>query len=307
MKKLTYLLIGLICPLFFLAQYRWDIGGGIGLANYLGDIGGKENTRKDFVADMKLAKTRININTFGRMRIYAVRGLSLKTEFNYVMIEGSDRLCTNPGRMYRNLDFRNNIYELSASLQWVLFENLDLGKSYRYRNTFKAYIFGGVGGFYHDPKGMYNGEWVRLRPLMTEGIKYSPFSLSIPAGVGMAFTIRKRHRITWEFNWRTIFTDYLDDISGNYADPASLSSDMSRSLANKTNESAANAFSSGFADNYIAGSKRGDSRHNDAFLTTNITYSYVIRGKKHRPLSPRYPWLTKRQWKRGIIRIRIKW
>jgi hypothetical protein len=306
MKKLTYLLFFLACPYLFLAQYRWDVGGGIGLANYLGDIGGKANTRRDFVADMKMAKTRLNASGFARMRIFAVHGLSWKVEFNYLMIEGSDKLSTNPGRMYRNLDFRNHIFELNNTMQWVLFEHLDMGRSYRYRNTFRTYVFGGIGLFYHSPKGMYNGEWVNLRPLTTEGKKYSPLGFCIPAGVGMAFTIRKRHRITWELNWRTTFTDYLDDISTNYADPGSLPSDISREMANKTDESAANSYAAGFSNNYNAGAKRGDGRHNDSYLTTNITYSYVIRGKKRWYVPRQLPWIPRSKWNKGVIRVRIK-
>lgn len=306
MKKLFPLIFIFLCPLLFNAQYRWDIGGGFGMANYLGDIGGKANTRRDFVADMKMAKTRLNMNGFARMRIFAVHGLFLKTELNYLMIEGSDNLSTNPGRMYRNLDFRNHMFELSTSLQYVIFENLDLGRTYRYRNTFRAYVFGGVGAFYHNPKGMYNGEWVNLRPLQTEGKAYSPFGICIPAGIGMSFTIKKRHRISWELNWRTTFTDYLDDISTEYVNPGTLSSPLAAAMSNKTDMAAAESYRQGFSGNYTAGAKRGDGRHNDSYLTTNITYSYVIRGKGWRPNSPRYPWLSKRQWKRGIIRVRLK-
>ncbi|MBC7863830.1 MAG: hypothetical protein IAF38_12720 [Bacteroidia bacterium] len=279
MKKALLTSVFLL-PLFIFCQYKWDFGGGLGVSNYLGDIGGKENTRRDFVADLKMAKTRVNVNGFARMKFYRVRRLYLKTELNYLMIEGSDKLSTNPGRMYRNLDFRNNIFELSSTFQFVFFENMDVGGSYRYRNTFRAYVFGGVGVYHHDPKGLYNGEWVKLRPLMTEGKKYSPFGISIPTGIGFSYTYKKRHRISWEMNWRTTFTDYLDDISTVYADPASLSSPTAVALANKTDVTAANSYSAGFSNNFIGGSKRGDASHNDSYLTTNISYSYVFRGKR---------------------------
>ena len=36
------------------AQYNWDIGVHVGGANYLGEMGGKEQTRRDFIWDMKL-------------------------------------------------------------------------------------------------------------------------------------------------------------------------------------------------------------------------------------------------------------
>lgn len=308
MKKIFPLVLIMFCPVLFIAQYKWDFGGGLGLSNYLGDIGGKENTRKDFIADMKMAKTRLNLNGFARMKIFAVHGLSLKTELNYLRIEGSDKLCTNPGRMYRNLDFRNDMLELNSTLQFVVLENLDLGRTYRYRNTMRFYVFGGIGAYYSNPKGMNeNGDWAALRPLKTEGQSrmYSAIGICIPAGMGISYTFKKRHRISWELNWRTTFSDYLDDISTYYADPSSMTSEA-RAMANKTNTAAAENYQPGFANNYTAGSKRGDGRHNDSYLTTNITYSYVIRGRGWKINGPQYPWVSKKAWRRGAVRVRIK-
>ena len=40
------------------AQYAWDFGMHLGGANYLGEMGGKDQPRRDFVWDMKLGQTR---------------------------------------------------------------------------------------------------------------------------------------------------------------------------------------------------------------------------------------------------------
>ncbi|MBC7863829.1 MAG: outer membrane beta-barrel protein [Bacteroidia bacterium] len=305
MRKFTPLFMLLfVLPFAALSQYRWDVGGGLGVSNYLGDIGGKENTRRDFVADLKMAKTRVNINGFARMRFYRQKNLFLKTEFNYLMIEGSDRLSSNPGRKYRNLDFRNNIFELSSTLQYAFYENTDMGGSYRYRNTLRVYAFGGLGVFHHDPKGMYNGEWIKLRPLMTEGKKYNPFGICVPVGMGFSYTYKKRHRVSWELNWRTTFTDYLDDISTTYADPSTLSSSTAVAMANKTNIGDANTYSSGFAGNFLPGNKRGDPTHKDSYLTMNVSYSYVIRGSSHTYISNWWKFFNTK--KKMVMRISKK-
>src|ERR1017187_3438810 len=113
------------------AQYRWDFGGQLGASNYLGDIGGKANSRKDFVSDMKLAETRWAGAAFLRYKFSPK--FSLRGQFAYQRIQGADSLSTNPARRARNLNFRNDIFELSATPQLTIYENQDLGSSYRFK------------------------------------------------------------------------------------------------------------------------------------------------------------------------------
>ena len=51
------------------AQYAWDIGVHLGGANYLGEMGGKDQPRRDFVWDMKMSQTRWCVGVFGRRKI----------------------------------------------------------------------------------------------------------------------------------------------------------------------------------------------------------------------------------------------
>jgi hypothetical protein len=60
MKRLLFL-AAFLMSLSTFAQYQWDYGLKVGGANYLGDIGGKELTRRDFVWDMHLKTTNIAI------------------------------------------------------------------------------------------------------------------------------------------------------------------------------------------------------------------------------------------------------
>ncbi len=280
MRKIILLLIVFTTPLIGVAQYNWDIGFQLGGSNYLGEMGGKHDTRRDFVKDIKLEKTQFTAGGFGRYKFNSL--ISAQLGFNWVRITGADNASTNPARVGRNLNFRDDILELALTAQIFFYEMPDLGHTYRYRNDFKMYAFGGVGGFYYNPKGYDpNGNWVALRPLETEGVNYGKFNVSIPLGLGFLFTINKRHRIGWEFNWRTTFTDYLDDVSREYVDPSTLSSDEARIMANRRNEL-------GVVDKEVAatpgqyghaGEKRGDPSHKDSYLTTSLYYSYVIRGR----------------------------
>lgn len=277
MRKLLFSVIIIVLPLTGFSQYLWDFGGHIGASNYLGEMGGNAGTRRDFVADIKLTKTQFTLGGFARYKFTPM--ISAKAGLNWVRIEGADHLSANPGRRGRNLSFQNDLIELQLTGQVFFYEVPDLGRTYRYRNDFKMYAFAGIAGFYHAPKTHIDGKAIPLRPLMTEGKKYNAFSASIPLGIGLFFTIEKRHRIGWEFDWRTTFTDYLDDVSTVYVDPALLASDEARELANRRDELPNNIEGIPGAENYEPGSKRGDPSHKDSYITTSVYYSYVMRGK----------------------------
>ncbi|HEY4798853.1 MAG TPA: DUF6089 family protein [Bacteroidia bacterium] len=270
------------------SQYKWDFGAMVGAANYLGEIGGKEKTRRDFILDMKLSQTKNSLGGFARYKLNP--DFYLRGSLAWNRISGADRLSTNPGRAGRNLSFRNDILEASVVGQYVFYDIADLGRTYRYRNDFKAYVFAGVSGFHHNPKAEYDGSWVALQPLHTEGQgivpgapkPYSLYQVAIPAGAGFYFTISKVYRIGWEFNWRTTFTDYLDDISGTYVDPKLLGAPGSAAYVLSNRNPELQPYKDGvYPDpkNYIAGGKRGDPTHNDSYLSTTINVAYAMRGK----------------------------
>lgn len=276
MRRLLILFI-LSSPLLSKAQYFWDIGVSFGASNYLGEIGGDEKFRRGFIADLKMTQTHIAPGAFVRYRV--LRSLYLQGSFNSLTISGADSLSGNEGRYGRNLSFKNNIMEASVQAQLVLYELNDLIKRTRYRNGLKAYVFAGVAGYRHNPKALYQGDWVSLQPLKTEGQAqpYSLMGIAIPAGAGVFFTINRQYRFGWDINWRTTFTDYLDDISTFYTSPYNLESPEAIALANRTLENP--KISEGLAANFVPGFKRGDPSHTDSYLSSSISASYLIRGK----------------------------
>lgn len=277
MKKIYIVLFISLFSIAGKAQWLWDYGVSVGVSNYLGDIGGKEKERRDFVSDMKLSKTRWNTGAFVRYKWRPK--LSLKLAFDYIRIEGDDKLSTNPARNLRNFNFRNDIFDLGFTGEFFFFEDNDLGNTYRYRNGFRAYVFGGVGGFFSNPKTFYQGQWVALQPYATEGVTYKKLQLNIPVGIGFYFTIDKSHRIGFEMAYKKTFTDYLDDISGNY--PEKPDDAYTQGLILRTPELGQSAIenSNGVAYSHNWGEKRGDPTHKDAYVTMSLSYSYVIRGK----------------------------
>lgn len=256
------------------AQWIWDFGGTLGASNYLGDIGGRAKDRRNFVADLKIAKTRWNLGAFARHRF--APGLSGKFAVDYIRLEGNDKLSSNPGRQYRNFNFRNDIVDVNYTVEVFLFSNNDLGKTYLFRNNLRIYAFTGVGVFTNNPKTFYRGQWVALRPYATEGYAYKRFVLNIPMGIGAYITLNKRNRFGIEIDYRKTFTDYIDDISGNY--PSEPPADeYLRGLVLRTTELDRDA-NPGAYESHTWGAKRGDSQHKDSYATLNLTYSRVIRG-----------------------------
>jgi hypothetical protein len=307
MKKLLLLSI-LLSGGFAFGQYKVDLGFGLGGSNYLGDIGGKELTRRDFVWDMHLNQTRLNPHIYGRYRFS--KRFSALGNFSYIPLRDFDNETTNPARRARNLNFRNRLWELGARGEFTIYYDNDVGGRGYYNPDFKLYAFAGVAVFRSNPQGrilhaddptLISNTWHNLREWTTEGQDkpYSRYGLALPAGIGLYFTWNKQWRLGWEFNWRTTFTDYLDDLSTVYADPDKLPNDLARAFASQSNTALINAINdpasgSVWDHKYRPGAdtKRGDPTNNDSYLTTSVTLGYVLRGRSSF-YRKQYSWLKK--------------
>ena len=109
MTKFYYFIIILFISASANAQYNWEVGGGIGLANYLGDIGGGAGEAKNSIADLKIGESKLSLSAFSRYRIN--RRFAIASFLNYGRISGEDANSENRGRRGRNLSFRNDLIE----------------------------------------------------------------------------------------------------------------------------------------------------------------------------------------------------
>ena len=304
MKKL--LILG--CVLLFIpvanAQYRWDVGISLGGANYLGEMGGKEKTRRDFIWDLKLDQTRWTIGGFARYK--ASRLVYINVGINYLRIQGADRNSTNPERVGRYLNFRNDMIELYARPEITIFQDNDLGGKGRYSTDFRLFAYIGIAGYLSNPKGQINGtgDWHELRPLTTEGqsSEYSQIGIAVPAGLGFYFTKQRKYRFGFDIGWRTTFDDYLDDVSTIYANPDDLPNQLSIDIQNQhefapteiNGQDVPSELQYGYWDpngsSKPSENKRGDPTHNDSYLTMNVTFSYVLKGQSNF-YKQRYSWI----------------
>ena len=94
-------------------------------------------------------------------------------------------------------------------------------------------------------------------------------------GFGIKLLIGDRLIFGIDLGYRITFTDYLDDVSTLYQDPAELIQNgiLAVALSNRTEE-----FTGQSANNLI-GTRRGDSNNNDAYLYWNIRLSFVLNKK----------------------------
>ncbi|MBK6540782.1 MAG: outer membrane beta-barrel protein [Flavobacteriales bacterium] len=283
------------------AQYAWDIGVHLGGANYLGEMGGKEQTRRDFIWDMKLSQTRWAIGVFARRKLN--RSFSLNAGLMYFRIQGADALSTNPQRVGRNLNFRNDMFELYLRPEFTIFQDNDIGGRGRYRTDFRLFIYAGAALYYSNPKGQLNreGAFYALRPLTTELNNYSPLGFAIPAGVGMHITKKRRHRFGFDFGYRTTFSDYIDDVSTDYQDPSLMPGGIGgladqladqHSFVEDGDGPIPSEYQYGWETKDSDGklNKRGDPTHNDSYLMVTLTYSYVLKGQSNF-YRQRYSWI----------------
>lgn len=276
-KGILYILLSIICSTGFSQYYKYDVGVGLGASNYLGEMGGIDEPRQDFIWDLKPSETRWSVSAFVRDRFSPI--FAGKLQFNYLRISGADSLSTYGPRRGRNLSFRNDMLELTATLEVYFLQINDIGGSKRYQSDFQFYAFGGIGGLYSNPKGELDGKWYALQPLKTEGQTkpYSRLNFVIPMGVGFYYTLNSKYRLGMEIGWRKTFTDYLDDVSTTYAKPSELPSKIAVELANKSDRAYAKD-PEGLPErfNYVPGSIRGYPSHNDNYMTVNINFSYIF-------------------------------
>ena len=243
-------------------QYRLDFGIKLGGTNYLGEMGGLQEDGRDFIADIKLQTTRPAIMGFVGYEI--TPQFFIQGSIGYGRIMGADSLSEGGARFTRNLSFRNDIYELAFRGELTLLDVFDITTKSWLKTHLRAYAYLGIAAYYHNPKALFDydkylrsqevrgtspdqslqefdGQWVALAPLKTEGqeVAYRNIGFSIPHGVGVAITHNKRYRIGFEIGWRTTFTDYLDDVSTNFANPTLMreqGNSLGAALSNRTYE-----------------------------------------------------------------------
>lgn len=240
-----------------------EYGLSIGATQYFGDL--NENYGFNTIAPAYGIYIRRRMNSY----------IALKLSGFYTSVGYDDKYNTVPYMVSRNLNFKSNIFEVSAQAEFNFFRYITGDRTFR----FTPYLTGGIGAFYYNPYTTYRGSKYYLQPLGTEGQnagyndrKYSNYSVCFPIGAGVKYWLRPGVNLTFEIVDRLTLTDYLDDVSTTYVgadkfprttvnNPAKALQDRSVELANTTELGR-------------SGKQRGNASSKDQYLMAVFSISF---------------------------------
>ena len=135
------------------AQQGWEIGGYGGIAYYLGDLNN----------DYNLELPGFAAGIMGRYNFD--ERISIRFDLGAGQVRADDALSENEFELRRNLHFKSLVVDFGARFDFHFLPYIHGDR----RHYFTPYITGGYGISWFNPKAEYNGEWVELQPLGTEG------------------------------------------------------------------------------------------------------------------------------------------
>jgi hypothetical protein len=253
----VYLLAGL--PIESLAQRRPNthflpyssVTFGVGTSTYFGELNAYSKPLKSL-----FTLPRWNVG-LGYTRQFTPN-FAARAMFTWARIAGDDYTFSkgNPEKYalqyIRNLHFRNDLKEFAVT---GIYNFVADGRNSNARAKFTPYIFGGLALVAHSPEARTPTEtnapsatyqpareWVKLQPLHTEGQgqpgyakPYSLVTMAIPVGIGARYMLNENFNLGVEIGYRMTFSNYLDDVSGAYANPDALQG-LSTIMADRRNE-----------------------------------------------------------------------
>ena len=258
---------------------RHEVSFGVGASNFLGDLGGAKGIGTHGIKDLKFQATRPTVSAGYKYMLNPY--LSVKGNVIWSLLSGDDAVTKNLIRNNRNLSFRSNIGEASALLEYFPYADR-VNPRYKLKGvrgnkafSLTPFFYAGVGVTFFNPKAYYDGSWVALQPLGTEGQglagrpdKYKRYTIAVPMGAGLKYRIDKQLALSFELSLRYTATDYIDDVSTSYYltdEIAANYGDVAAALSDRSLEPGVNGVIE-YADgrnNYL---QRGDPKYNDAYM-----------------------------------------
>ncbi|NQZ76607.1 MAG: hypothetical protein HRT61_10945 [Ekhidna sp.] len=295
-------------------------GGQINTGNYFGDLAPVSRAGS---ADISLTRPGFGLSAGYQFH----SSVAVVADLNWVRVFGDDFSADlgaeeSFARYARNLSFRNDIKEFRLAFQFFFLPN---SGGPRRLPPINAYISLGAAVFHHSPMGKVpdadyqsalDGSvpaptegWVPLRPLGTEGQNlgigspYGEFEFSVPVAIGAQLKLPGLPFIAGaEFGIRYLFTDYIDDVSGNYVDLDRFDDPLARIMSDRStvpssslgesrdltnlrlinNSGAHDFFIEGNVGSGVDGTQRGNPDNNDLIFITQFKLSYIIGGTNRR-------------------------
>lgn len=192
-----------------------EIGVSGGLSHYFGDLN----------PNMGLKRPKVAFGVFYRKQFGDY--VSMRVSGQYADVGYSDYISKNSLQRERNLSFNSDIYSVALRGDFNFFRFVPGSGAYR----FTPFLSLGVGMFWYNPYTYlpFISGPVYLSQYQTEGQSRTllrnnkPVPETIfPIGIGVKYNIKKNINIGFELTHNITNTDFLDDVSGNYLDPATV-------------------------------------------------------------------------------------
>lgn len=251
-KYLAIIFLILFC--YNARAQSWEVGGFAGGSGYMGDLNPNNPLKISGIAAGGFIKR--NINGY----------VSIKAGYTYGKISAADSTSGNQQVRDRNLSFTTRLNEISLTGEFNFMKYIPSVS----HDIYTPFIYAGIGYTDYNPQANYQGKTYDLRPLTTEGqsTPYPNSTIVAPFGVGIKYNVAGRLSLIADLGYRVTFTDYLDDVSGLYADKSNLSG-VAKALSDRSGEKTGIYTGS-------AGTQRGDLRQHDTYLFVGFSISYTF-------------------------------
>ncbi|RZP04707.1 MAG: hypothetical protein EVA43_01410 [Flavobacteriales bacterium] len=185
MRFYTFLFFFIFMPVVMSSQ-TYEIGGFLGAANYIGDVG-----KTTFIAP----KTSVfgGIFKWNRSPRHSFRGTIL-----FGKIEGDDNQSKDPRRKERGYKFENSLNEVTVGLEYTFWEF----SMYSGQAAQTPYLFTGISYLGYNSLIKNNNDLI-----IKDG---NASTLAIPMVVGYKTTLGQNFVLAAEIGARYTFTDNLD-------------------------------------------------------------------------------------------------
>ncbi len=251
------------------AQMGWEAGGWLGSSFYFGDLNTEFNLKPALAGGLI---GRYNFN----------ERVCLKFSANYGFVSAHDEDSKNTFQQTRNLHFRSQIFDGTAQLEFNFLPYIHGSKD----KFYTPYLFAGLSVFHFQPQAEYQGEWVDLRPLGTEGQfrgdEYSTLQGAMAYGIGFKIDLSYEWSLNFELSSRRLFTDYLDDVSTVYPDFDDLEALHGQIAVDLSDPSIPNAEGIKLGE---PGRQRGSSNANDIYVMFGAGLVYYFGDVRCPPYS----------------------
>jgi len=257
-QKLFYF-FALFLSGFCLKAQTFEIGVTGGGAGYIGDLNQSSPLKISGISAGAFVK--VNLDPYWVLGVH----------YNYGKIKADDANSANQQFRDRNINFQTPIKEASLQLD---FNFLDYFAGGGFKQ-FTPYIYAGLGGILFNPKATYGGNEYELRFYATEGQTkaYKNYAITIPYGVGMKFRLTESWGLSTQLGYRTVNTDYLDDVSNRYPGLGSWDDRDNSAISELLSDPSIGSIGA-------PATQRGDFRKRDTYMFVGIGISFTFVSQK---------------------------